>query len=92
MTDDLVERLQKQFSIDEIMRRPNFVATVYQSERDEAANRIKKLYEYIGAYEDQTNIMLNRIDELETMIEWMDNMDPRLVEEARDMVKKNKKS
>ena len=43
MTDDLVKRLRKQFSIDETMQRPNFVATVYQSERDEAADRIEQL-------------------------------------------------
>ena len=43
MTDNLVKRLRKQFSIDETMQRPNFVATVYQSERDEAADRIEQL-------------------------------------------------
>ena len=57
MTDDLVERLRDKNCCD---------AT--KCNCDEAADRIKKLYEYIGAYEDQTNIMLVRIEQLEAAL------------------------
>jgi len=58
MTDDLVERLRDKNCCD---------AT--KCNCDEAADRIKKLYEYIGAYEDQTNIMLVRIEQLEAALD-----------------------
>ena len=58
VTDDLVKRLRKQFSIDETMQRPNFVATVYQSERDEAADRIEQLEAEIERLEKELDFYL----------------------------------
>jgi hypothetical protein len=43
MTDDLVKRLRSQFSIDQVRDNPTFVASTYEEERDEAADRIEQL-------------------------------------------------
>jgi hypothetical protein len=43
--DDLVKRLRSQFSIEQVRDNPTFVASTYEEERDEAANRIEQLEE-----------------------------------------------
>ena len=43
MTNDLVKRLRSQFSIDQVRDNPTFVASTYEEERDEAADRIEQL-------------------------------------------------
>jgi hypothetical protein len=64
--DNLVKRLR---DFEQWMRDPEAQKFTLSSDLfDEAADRIEKLYEYISVYEDQTNIMLMRIDELEAKL------------------------
>jgi hypothetical protein len=45
MSDDLVKRLRSQFSIEQVRDNPTFVASTYEEERDDAADRIEQLEE-----------------------------------------------
>jgi hypothetical protein len=70
MTDDLVKRLRSQFSIDQVRDNPTFVASTYEEERDEAADRIESQIKLIDASGKVHTSMLARIEELETALKF----------------------
>jgi hypothetical protein len=62
VTDDLVKRLREEVN-------DHMFGIIQSPLQLEAADVIEKQREYIAVYQDQTNILLNRIEELEKLLE-----------------------
>jgi hypothetical protein len=51
---------------------------------------VKRLREYCDGNNDLMDAAADYIENMESMIEWMENMDPKLVDEARMVLWKDK--